>query len=383
MKKILFITHNTSPTGAPYVLLLLLEWLKSNGKQFQSDIVFLGGGDLKNDFIAAADNSFDLTELYKKSFNQKITSLLSKTITKKDIRKEAFLKKVAEQHYDVIYANSIASVPFAVELKKRATNSPKIIAHIHELNTIIKEYLPNFDQYVPYIEQFISVSNLVKQNLETNWNVKSNQSTLVYEFSDKVIVKDDFVENKTSQKVFEVGASGLVHWRKGDDLFIQVANYINTYHPEIKLKFTWVGQLSANQKVIIDADLEKANLNETVFFVGEQKQPEDYFKNFDVFLMTSREDPFPLVCIEVGRMGIPIICFENATGTAEIIGDKGGFTVPYLDCVAMAEKLVYYYKNDTTRIEHGTYNKSKFGVFTSNEMAPKIQECILNCLKTQ
>lgn len=383
MKKILFITHNTSPTGAPYVLLLLLEWLKSNGKQFQSDIVFLGGGDLKNDFIAAADNSFDLTELYKKSFNQKITSLLSKTIAKKDIRKEAFLKKVAEQHYDVIYANSIASVPFAVELKKRATNSPKIIAHIHELNTIIKEYLPNFDQYVPYIEQFISVSNLVKQNLETNWNVKSNQTTLVYEFSDKVIVKDDFEENKTSKKVFEVGASGLVHWRKGDDLFIQVANYIKTYHPEIKLKFTWVGQLSANQKVIIDADLEKANLNKTVFFVGEQKQPEDYFKNFDVFLMTSREDPFPLVCIEVGRMGIPIICFENATGTAEIIGDKGGFTVPYLDCVAMAEKLVYYYKNETTRIEHGTYNKSKFDVFTSNEMAPKIQECILNCLKTQ
>lgn len=383
MKKILFITHNTSPTGAPYVLLLLLEWLKSNGKQFQSDIVFLGGGDLKNDFIAAADNSFDLTELYKKSFNQKITSLLSKTIAKKDIRKEAFLKKVAEQHYDVIYANSIASVPFAVELKKRATNSPKIIAHIHELNTIIREYLPNFDQYVPYIEQFISVSNLVKQNLETNWNVKSNQSTLVYEFSDKVIAKEDFEENKTSKKVFEVGASGLVHWRKGDDLFIQVANYIKTYHPEIKIKFTWVGQLSANQKVIIDADLEKANLNKTVFFVGEQKQPEDYFKNFDVFLMTSREDPFPLVCIEVGRMGIPIICFENATGTAEIISDKGGFTVPYLDCVAMAEKLVYYYKNETTRIEHGTYNKSKFGVFTSNEMAPKIQECILNCLKTQ
>lgn len=382
MKKILFITHNTSPTGAPYVLLLLLEWLKSNGKQFQSDIVFLGGGDLKKDFISVTDMSFDITELYKKTFDQKIASLLTKKITKKDIRKEAFIKKIASQKYDVIYANTIASVPFAVELKKMAVNEPKIIAHIHELNTIIKEYLSTFNEYIPHIEQFISVSNLVKQNLETNWNVKASQNTLVYEFSDKVISQGAFEVKNPSENVLQVGASGLVHWRKGDDLFIQVANYINTYHPEIKIKFTWVGQLSVNQKTIIEADLEKANLTETVSFVGEQKHPEDYFKNFDVFLMTSREDPFPLVCIEVGRMGIPIICFQNATGTAEIIEDKGGFVVPYLDCVAMAEKLIQYYNNKNLRLEHGNYNKNSFSNFTSNEIAPKIQECILNCLKT-
>lgn len=382
MKKILFITHNTSRTGAPYVLLLLLKWFKREKKQFQHDIVFLGGGDLKQDFKSVTYNSYDLTDLHKKSFIQRVVSFVSKKITKKNIRKEAFIKKIASQKYDVIYANSIASVQFAIELKKMAVNEPKIIAHIHELNTVIKEYLPNFDEYIPYIDQFISVSNLVKQNLETNWNVKSNQNTLVYAFSDKLVSIEEVKPNNQLNKVFEVGASGHVHWRKGDDLFIQVANYIKTYHPEIKIKFTWVGQLSDSQKTIIAADLEKANLTETVSFVGEQKHPEDYFKNFDVFLMTSREDPFPLVCIEVGRMGIPIICFKDATGTAEIINDEGGFVVPYLDCVAMAEKLIQYHNNKNLRLEHGNYNKNSFSNFTSNEIAPKIHERILNCLKT-
>jgi glycosyltransferase involved in cell wall biosynthesis len=380
MKKILFITHNTSRTGAPYVLLLLLKWFKKEEKQFQSDVVFLGGGDLKQDFKLVTDNSFDLTDLHKKSFAQKVYSFVLKKITKKDTRKEAFIKKVASQNYDVIYANSIASVTFAVHLKKASANNPKIIAHIHELNTVIKEYLPNFNEYIPHIDHFISVSNLVKQNLETNWNVNTNQNTLVYEFSDKLVSKEELPLKNQTNKVFEVGASGLVHWRKGDDLFIQVANYIKAYHPEIKMKFTWVGQLSDSQKTIIDADLEKANLKETVSFVGEQKHPEDYFKNFDVFLMTSREDPFPLVCIEVGRMGIPIMCFENATGTAEIIQNKGGFVVPYLDCVAMAEKLIHYYSNENLRVEHGNYNKNSFSNFISNDLAPKIQECINNCL---
>lgn len=372
MKKILFISHNTSLTGAPYVLLLLLKWLKNEKKQFQIDIVFLGGGDLKEDFKKITDTSYDLTDLHKKSFIQRGLDALSK----KNFQKEAFMKKIVHQNYDVIYANSIASVAFAVDLKKSAKNNPKIIAHIHELNTIIKEYLPYFNDYIPHINQFISVSNLVKQNLENNWNVSPNQNELVYEFSDKIVIKAASDIKKQSNKVFEVGASGLVHWRKGDDLFIQVANYIKTYHPEIKIKFTWVGQLSDSQRTIIDADLKKANLNETVFFVGEQKQPEDYFQNFDVFLMTSREDPFPLVCIEVGRMGIPILCFENATGTSEIIEDKGGFIVPYLDCVAMAEKLVDYYNNKTLRIQHGNYNKESFSIFNSNQMSPKIVACI-------
>ena len=93
--------------------------------------------------------------------------------------------------------------------------------------------------------------------------------------------------------------------------------------------------------------------------------------------MTSREDPFPLVCIEVGKMGIPIICFEKATGAAEIIEGRGGFVVPYLDCKAMAEKLVLYYKEPDLIKKHGNLNKEDFADFVSEVMAEKLYSCIL------
>lgn len=60
--------------------------------------------------------------------------------------------------------------------------------------------------------------------------------------------------------------------------------------------------------------------------------------------MTSREDPFPLVSIEVGLLGKPIISFEKAVGTNEILQDAGGFIVPYLSIEDMAQKALLYYQ---------------------------------------
>ncbi|WP_367773687.1 glycosyltransferase family 4 protein [Flavobacterium sp. WC2421] len=374
MKKILFISNNATRTGAPYVLLLFLKWLKKENKNIEIHIVFLEGGDLKDDFKEVATVCYNYSDiLIKKSFFNRVFSYLLQKTNKRKTRKNRYLKNIANQQYDIIYANTIASVSFATFLKKQCTNNPKLIVHIHELNTAIKAYLPNFKEHIPHIDSFISVSKLVMEHLNTDWKVNPLKNHLVYAFSDKEVFKKE-----DNSKVFEVGASGLVNPRKGDDLFVQVANYIKTRYPKIKIKFTWVGQVYNGQRISIEADLEKANLTDTVFFVGEQSAPENYYKNFDVFLMTSREDPFPLVCIEVGKMGVPIICFEKATGTAEILFEGGGFIVPYLDVVTMAEKLILYYNDSILRNKDGGLNKINFSEFTSDNMAKKIFNCIEN-----
>ncbi len=83
-----------------------------------------------------------------------------------------------------------------------------------------------------------------------------------------------------------------------------------------------------------------------------------------------------MVCIEVGKMGIPIICFEKATGTAEILTHGGGFVVSYLDVVAMAEKIVLYYEDSTLKNKDGDLNKVNFAKFTSENIGMQIYDCI-------
>lgn len=396
MKKILFISHDASRTGAPLVLLHFMQWLQKEEKKIKVDLVLLKGDDLKEDFIKVSQNFYDLAKIKNdKSYINKIySSVLKKLMVSSDslstngsyinktyiyiLKKlndnsDSLLKKIAKNDYDIIYANTIVSVALATKIKGFSKNYPKLIAHIHELNTTINGYLPNFKEFIPHINQFISVSKLVQKNLNDNWGINPQINQLVYPFSDRKVQKGN---NKN--KYFEVGASGLVQGRKGDDLFIQVANYIKIRHPEVKIKFIWVGYLNNLQRSIIESDLEKANLKETVFFVGEQKEPENYFKNFDVFLMTSREEPLGLVCIEVGKAGIPIICFENATGTEEILKQGGGFIVPYIDTVAMAEKIILYYNDEVLRKRDGELNKVNFSIFTVENKGEELYEIIEN-----
>ena len=56
--------------------------------------------------------------------------------------------------------------------------------------------------------------------------------------------------------------------------------------------------------------------------------------------MVSREDPYPLVCLEAASLGKPVICFADAGGMPEFVEDDCGYVVPYLDLNAFATKII-------------------------------------------
>jgi glycosyltransferase involved in cell wall biosynthesis len=60
-----------------------------------------------------------------------------------------------------------------------------------------------------------------------------------------------------------------------------------------------------------------------------------YFAAFDVFALVSREDPFPVVCLEAASLGKPIVCFNSSDGEKEFVENDCGFVVPDLDIEIM------------------------------------------------
>lgn len=263
----------------------------------------------------------------------------------------------------------MVTLPYAVRLKKLVPEL-KILSHIHELNTIILTMAPDFPNYIKHTDLFIAASEIVKTNLTDNWGIEPANIEVIYEFTDR-----KFTALKKSTAVFTVGASGLSHWRKGNDVFLLVARHINTRYPEARIKFVWVGH-EGRDKAMIDADIKKMELENMVEFVGEKIEPEQEYKNFDIFLLPSREDPFPLVCIEAAMLNKPIICFEGASGTAEIVKKGGGFVTPYLDHQSMAEKIMYYYNNPDNAIKDGEIAGKLFAKYNPEIICPLIYERI-------
>ena len=76
--------------------------------------------------------------------------------------------------------------------------------------------------------------------------------------------------------------------------------------------FYWVGYFSKERYRVNTADIEKLNLSKNIHLIQETTTPEVWLNQSDLFLLTSREDPFPLAAMEAGLSGLPIICFEKA-----------------------------------------------------------------------
>ncbi len=356
------------------VLLHFARWLRVHRPEMRIDVLALMGGALENDLRQVADRYVDLTvpPIVKRSIPvraiHKAQRMLGfrRTPTAAEV-KEGILRSLAGSGIDAIHANSLASIPVGARIKELAGGGPFLIAHVHELELALRQYLPNFSSYMPVIDHILAASELVRANLIEQWAVPPERVEVQYEFTS---IAEKGTRHRDPGQVFRVGASGTVNLRKGYDVFIQVARWVRDNSPETRMEFTWVGRAGKLEQNLIALDLKKSGLLGMVHFVGEMEDPSASFNAFDVFLLTSREDPFPLVAIEMGLLGKPMICFEGATGTLEVLRDGGGRIVPYLNVEAMGRALVDYFNGGDMRQADGATSRVLFARFTPDVQCP-------------
>ncbi len=376
--KILFVCHEATLTGAPLVLLNFLKWLKKEKPEVVSKMILLEKGERYVDFKNHV-NEIWLKPIFNKKYSKWFylyKALLLKFNKKIYTEWENYENKLKAFDPEFIYCNTILSITEGIYLKGALPNA-KLIAHIHELPIAIDVNLPGFKENIPFFDKFIAVSHLVKKSMLETYSISENKIKVVHEFVEPITLKIPQV--KKQKTYFKVGAAGTVHWRKGYDFFILVAKaFINKY-PSIKIKFEWVGKLDLLHENIVKADLDKLELNDVVEFSGLTSEPISKFSDFDIFLMTSREDPFPLVCLEVAQLGKPIICFDKGTGTVEFVKQGGGVVVPYMDIECVILEIYKYINNQAAYQRDSKESQLLSKEFVSNIKAPEIYN-MLNSL---
>ncbi len=80
---------------------------------------------------------------------------------------------------------------------------------------------------------------------------------------------------------------------------------------------------------------------------------EKYMVGADVFLMSSRQDPYPCVVQEAMASALPVITFAGSGGTTEMVAGGGGVVCPYGDIEAVAKAIFVYSKNSEKCLTDG------------------------------
>ena len=353
---ILFVLHDATRTGAPIALLHFLRWFKRHGSR--PFAVLLGkGGELVADFEELADTwSIDGNPWRPDGLRNRLLYAGGLGAWARRAEVAEIQKFAARCSPALVYTNSIAS---AGVVKLLAPQVP-VLTHVHELESHFYAHQgPELSRLLSQTRQFIACSDVTKNNLIQH-SVAGALIETVYESIPVAQIR----AQRTRQQVFQelgipddallIVGSGRTGWRKGTDLFIHLAQAVDMMRN--RAHFAWIG---GGMIWEFEHDVRVYGLAEKVRFPGEVVNPADYIAAADIFVLTSREDPYPLVCLEAAALEKPIVCFADAGGAPEFVEEDCGFVVPNLDIMAMADRVVSLLDSRDCRDRMGAAARAK------------------------
>lgn len=356
---VIFISHDASRTGAPAVLLSFMRWLRKNTTL---DFAIMIGvhGPLDREFEDIAPTFY---------FEDNQGSELRKRV-----------KRFCGDNVQYVYCNTIVSSVYAEHL--RFLNA-EFIAHIHELESLFKVFEAQFNAFSSYCNKFVAVSETVRDCIERRI---PNQRA-------DIVVIPPFIEAFEESKVTEtvkardakrtVYACGTVETRKGFDLFCMVGRKLRERGRD-DVRLCWIGS-DTHSNLNAAVEIQKHGVEGIVEWLGPQPYPRQHFRGGDIFLLPSREDPFPLVCLEAADCGLPIVCFDALSGgMCKFVGDDAGKVVKYLDTDAMTDAIVSLLDNEDARTSLGLRAQSKVReLHLVDRVAPQISQLFDGALSSQ
>lgn len=358
--RVLVVGHDACRAGAQIVLLQMLnEWAKQSEVSFK--LILIEDGDLRHVFEQICETMV----LSQGHDTEKRTELL-----------EAFV----DFHPEVILSNTVVNGPHLRALKY--LDIP-VVSYVHELQKSIARWAPGaiMDSTLFHSNHFIAVSQPVLENLVKNHEVQPDRISIINPY-----IKTQFStsaetvagirhELRIKKEELIVIGCGTADWRKGPDLFVQTA--IQVCREISAARFIWIGSGDEHQLNQLRLTINLAGLPERIWFIGEKINPRDYLACGNVFFLSSREDPYPLVALEAADASLPVVCFADAGGMPNFVTDECGQTVSFEDTYAAADAIMRLLSDEGTRRSLGEAAQSKVRIMhDSREGSLNVLDCL-------
>lgn len=168
--------------------------------------------------------------------------------------------------------------------------------------------------------------------------------------------------------------SGSIEYRKGTDIIPELAKELG---PNVKI--LWLGPGSSGYSYFIEKELEFFGLTNVHLLGPKSEDYYDYLSLANGLVLTSREDPFPLVMIEAAAMGKPIVAF-NSGGVSEFLKEGMGTVITSFETKQLAHAMRQVASGDIQC--HPDVSKERAKEFDAHIQAEKWQEMLLDKMQT-
>lgn len=340
---VLVVSHEASRSGAPILSLNLIQNLQ---KKYNVVSIIIDGGTIENNFCE--DSTFVVGPITP-GWTPAIAGFV--------------IDQLVEIHqFRFAIVNSIASCAILPALARRFIPT---VSLIHEFSAYIRPR-SIFLEVILWANEIVFSAGLTHENaiseypeLEAHHCHVIPQGRCVLPLADKDSISQENEaarilsvlrpKNLSKDALLVIGV-GSVNLRKGVDLFIDCAAKIIQLSLNLNIRFVWIGkgynpEQDLGYSVYLADQIHRMGLQKNIFFLEETSNIEAAYKAADILLISSRLDPLPNVGIDAMAHGLPLVCFKNATGIADILISNNledECVAPYLDTARMAEKVLAF-----------------------------------------
>jgi len=350
---LIIVSHNCSRTGAPFVALNLGKALQ---KYNQTNVIFLSlaGGDILKDFADIAP----LIVLHQREDRTENNPFL-----------QIFFNEISKNNNILgVVCNSVVSAQVIPYLEKADLKYSNII---HELTDTIKNknYVTQSEYIANYSKNIIFPTRYVEKDFKKEFGCKKANSVILPQgvnlinklTHDMITVKNLFEKQfGISSECKVVLGCGTDFYRKGVDHFFTIAKRITMENKNIH--FIWLGDKDYPFFQSIESELRGESFKNNIHFIESLDSPELLFARSDIFLMTSRVDPFPTVVLDAMNFHTPVIAFKDSGGIFELLEDDNGVIIEEFDIASMQKECLLLLNDNKL---HDKYAKNAYQLISN------------------
>lgn len=296
------------------------------------------------------------------SLNKKIKliSILDETVTRfrlySPILYYKIRKKLKGYKTDFFVSSNMNYIPLTLFMKNR---SKYIVWEHYSTGIVMKK---NYRYWVRKLASKVADKIVVLTNKDREANIDKFNTTpekIVAIYNPMEMKENGEVYNVSSKKI--ISAGHLINI-KGFDMAIEVAKKVFEKHSDWEWHVWGDGIL----KDELQAKIKKYGLENNFKLMGRTDKLLELYKEYALFVLTSRSEGLGMVNIEAHCAHLPIVSFDCPFGPSEIIQDNiNGYLIDCFDIEKMADKINFLIENSPKREEmskNTMLDKEKFAM---------------------
>ncbi len=373
---------------APYnkkrILYMYGEWINMGGQETYTLNILnsIDNNKMVIDLFTPYVSKNELIEEAVKKENGKIYSYDGKFENEKGSKKDfykntkRFLKMYGKK-YDIVHINSGSTFCLAIGAKlAKKYGAKNVIVHSHAtgfnsfkhrvVKSVFAHYFNKYADYCWSCSKNAAYWKFPKKLVDEKCKIVKNTIDIKkYKFSLEKRNKYR-KEYKIGDNSFVIGTIGRMSKEKNHEFLLKVFKKINSIKKDSFLVLLGDGPLMDNIKNIIE--LEKI---ENVIILGRKDNVDEIINIFDVFVLPSIYEGFPLTAVESQANSLPCVFSENITLECKI--NKNVIYIP-LDAPIedWANKIINLYNDNSIKRDIQTneileYDRKKYVKEIENE----------------